>query len=137
MKVGELMSTKVVTLNEEDSIEDAFDLMIGEHIHGAPVIGADGQLVGVVSQLDIYFGKMTLERRKSKQTSGEGDDALTVKDVMTSPAVSAAEDTDIVDICRMMYKLARRVPGDCRRPFRIVRLKRGCDADHRIGPDRR
>jgi CBS domain-containing protein len=36
---------------------------------------------------------------------------LTVSDVMTAPAVSAIEDTDIVDLCRMMYKLRiHRVP---------------------------
>ena len=106
MKAGELMSTDVVTLKESDPIEEAFDLMVGEHIRGAPVIGSEGELIGIVSQLDIYFGKMTREGKGGDKTS-----PLLVRDVMTSPAVAATEETDITDLSRMMYKLRiHRIP---------------------------
>ncbi|HXV74711.1 MAG TPA: CBS domain-containing protein [Candidatus Polarisedimenticolaceae bacterium] len=117
MTAGELMRTEIVSLHEDDAIDEAFDLLVGEHIHGAPVVGADGALIGVVSQLDIYFGKMTREREAGKRKGKAG--LLRVRDVMTAPALSATEDTDVADLCRMMYKLRiHRVP--------IVRESRVC-----------
>lgn len=111
MRAVELMRKNVVTIRETDPIEEVLDVLVGEHIHGAPVVNDRGELVGVISQLDIYFGKMT-RNGKLEARPGEGNlERLTVRDVMTSPAVSAVEDTDIVDLCRLMYKLRiHRVP---------------------------
>lgn len=111
MKVSELMSTDIVSLNESDPIDEAFDLLVGEHIHGAPVVGADGDLIGVVSQLDIYFGKMTREQQPEGGSGETPSKPLCVGDVMTAPAVSASEETDISDLCQVMSKLRiHRVP---------------------------
>ena len=111
MHAVELMQKNVVTIHESDPIDEVLDVLVGEHIHGAPVVNNDGELVGVISQLDIYFGKMTRNRKPEARTREEAQEPLTVRDVMTAPAVSAVEDTDIVDLCRMMYKLRiHRVP---------------------------
>jgi CBS domain-containing protein len=111
MRAVELMREDVVTIQESDTIEEVLDVLVGEHIHGAPVVNTEGELVGVVSQLDIYFGKMTRNGKPRIRAEDEGHEPMTVRDVMTAPAVSAAEDTDIVDLCRMMYKLRiHRVP---------------------------
>jgi len=104
----DLMRGRVLTLREEDPVDRAVDLLVGEHIHGAPVVDGDGGLVGVVSQLDLYFGTMT---RTSERDPADPAEPLKVRDVMTSPAVSAAEDTTVADLCRLMYKLRiHRVP---------------------------
>jgi CBS domain-containing protein len=111
MRAVELMRENVVTIHESDPIEEVLDVLVGEHIHGAPVVNNKGELVGVISQLDIYFGKMTRNGKLEARARGANQEPLTVGDVMTAPAVSAIEDTDIVDLCRMMYKLRiHRVP---------------------------
>ena len=105
----DLMSTEVLTVDESDRVDELMDVLVGENIHGAPVLDSEGTLVGVVSQQDVFFGLMTCDDEDaSKQTREE---PLTVRSIMTSPAVSASEDTDIVALCRMMYKLRiHRVP---------------------------
>jgi len=113
MRAVELMREKVVTIRDSDPVDEVLDVLVGEHIHGAPVVNDRGELVGVISQLDIYFGKMTRngKKRSSSDSDEENDEPLIVQDVMTAPAVSAAEDTDVVDLCRLMYKLRiHRVP---------------------------
>ena len=111
MRAGELMRENVVTIHESDPIEEVLDVLVGEHIHGAPVVNSDEELVGVISQLDIYFGKMTRAGKPEAGTREEGLEPLAVRDVMTAPAVSAVEETDIVDLCRLMYRLRiHRVP---------------------------
>jgi CBS domain-containing protein len=111
MRAVELMRKNVVTILEGDPIEEVLDVLVGEHIHGAPVVNDRGELVGVISQLDIYFGKMTRNGKLEALPREESLEPLKVRDVMTAPAVSAVEDTDLVDLCRLMYKLRiHRVP---------------------------
>jgi CBS domain-containing protein len=111
MRAVELMQKNVVTILESDPIEEVLDVLVGEHIHGAPVVNDRGELVGVISQLDIYFGKMTRNGKLEALPREESLEPLKVRDVMTAPAVSAVEDTDLVDLCRLMYKLRiHRVP---------------------------
>ena len=111
MRAVELMQENVVMIRDSDPIEEVLDVLVGEHIHGAPVVNDKGELVGVISQLDIYFGKMTRNGKVETRAGEQSQEPLTVRDVMTAPAVSAVEDTDIVDLCRLMYKLRiHRVP---------------------------
>jgi CBS domain-containing protein len=104
MQAKDLMRRRVPSVTQDDSVSDLVETLVDEHIHGAPVVDSEGMLVGVVTQQDIFFGSMT----RNGEQSG---DALKVKDIMTSPAVSADENTEIASLCRMMYKLRiHRVP---------------------------
>ena len=106
MRASDLMRTDLVTFHENDPIDEVLDVLVEQHIHGAPVVDDGGRLVGVISQVDIHFGRMTRE-----QPDGPNGTRLTARDVMTSPPVSATEDTDVVDLCQLMYKLRiHRVP---------------------------
>jgi CBS domain-containing protein len=106
MRAADLMRTEVVTFHEHDPIEEVLDVLVEQHIHGAPVVDENGELVGVISQLDIHFGRMTREEDDDGRAGG-----LTARDVMTSPPVSATEETAVVDLCQLMYKLRiHRVP---------------------------
>ena len=60
-----------------------------------------------MTQQDVFFSTVT-RGRKSEESGGKG---LVVRDLMTSPAVSATEETDIRSLCRMMHRLRiHRVP---------------------------
>lgn len=50
---AEVMTARVVTLNESDSVSHAWQLFKSNGISGAPVIDAAGRLVGVISQHDL------------------------------------------------------------------------------------
>lgn len=125
MKAADIMIKDVVTIHEEAYIEELCDLLQEKNIKGVPVVDKKGRLVGIVSMDDIVYGTMghieeeTAESQKekcvakikekfSKATSG---DLIKVKDVMTSPSISAEEGSDCIDICHTMWKFRiHRIP---------------------------
>ncbi len=53
MKVKEVMTRDVVTLNEYMSLREASEAFAKEDISGAPVVDKDGKLIGMVTESDI------------------------------------------------------------------------------------
>jgi len=51
--VGEIMHTDVVTVREDAAVRDLARLLTREGIGGAPVVDAEGEVVGVVSATDV------------------------------------------------------------------------------------
>jgi CBS domain-containing protein len=95
----------VVTIRDDEPVEALIDLVVREHIHGVPVIDASGRLVGVVTQQDIFFSTVTVPDADRSALP------LRVRDIMTSPAVTATEDTAVLALCRLMTRLRiHRVP---------------------------
>ncbi len=52
-KVTDIMSSNVFSLEEEDDIEDAVELMLENKIGAVPVVDGDGALVGIISYVDL------------------------------------------------------------------------------------
>lgn len=98
MLASQLMRKPVFTIGEQEPVAELIDVLVREHIHGMPVVDAEGRLSGVVTQQDIFFAGVT------RGEPGLPPDLL-VRDIMTSPALSADEDTDVVALCRMMSRL--------------------------------
>ena len=108
MLARDMMRKKVATVREDTPVDDVLDLLVDQHFHGAPVVDADGKLVGIISQQDIYFAG--LSRPKSGGAKAKRK-VVRAADIMTSPAVSATEETDLESLCQMMHKLRiHRVP---------------------------
>lgn len=51
--VRDVMSTDALTVTVHTRIVDAARLMSERHVHGCPVVGADGRLVAMVTTLDV------------------------------------------------------------------------------------
>ena len=51
--VGEIASKDVVTVDPEQSVEDAARLMAEHQVRRLPVVEEDGRIVGIVTQADI------------------------------------------------------------------------------------
>ena len=104
MLVRELMREEVICFEESTPLGDVLDRLVESRLHGAPVVDGEGRVSGVISQQDVFFSGMTLDR------DGETV-ALTAGEVMTSPPVIAAPDTTVVELCKMMFELRlHRVP---------------------------
>jgi acetoin utilization protein AcuB len=54
MRVGDLMHTKVFTVEEDDLIERLFFLMHYERIRHIPVVNKRHEVIGIVSDRDLY-----------------------------------------------------------------------------------
>lgn len=51
-RVRDVMTTEIVSVSEEDSIEDAATLMVEKRVNRVPVL-RDGKLIGIVAKGDI------------------------------------------------------------------------------------
>ena len=54
MKIKNLMTSKVVTLNSNTPYKEAARILYDNHISGAPVLNDDGEIVGMLSEKDLY-----------------------------------------------------------------------------------
>jgi CBS domain-containing protein len=96
MDASEIMTREVIALSPEMPVEEATDRLLQYRIHGAPVVGPQRQLLGMLSFMDVA------------RHAGE---AMTVKDVMTPTPVVASEDTPVETVARLMLdEMVRRVP---------------------------
>jgi CBS domain-containing protein len=103
MLAKDVMKTEVVTVQEDTPITEVFDLLIMEHISGVPVVDRQGDLVGVVSQVDLFFGGMT--RPDPLLLTETGEPQVLVRDVMTSPPVCIQEDEPISTMAERMCRM--------------------------------
>ena len=99
MIARELMETRVLTVGEDDALEDVSQRLQQAHVHGAPVTSPDGDLVGFVTQGDVLIGSL------GASDSSTLPDVPRVRDVMTSPAVSANAETPVAELCKIMWRL--------------------------------
>jgi CBS domain-containing protein len=79
MKVGDLMSTRVVTIHPDSPIMDAAQLMLKHHVSGLPVVDDNGRIVGIVTEHDLvrrtdrpgaqqpYWLELMIEQRPSQK----------------------------------------------------------------------
>lgn len=88
MRVGNIIDPKVHTINVNDSIEKALELMTNLKINGMPVVNNDNKLVGIVVKADIFrfmiapghFGTCPVEwvMTKSVITTSPDEDVIKV-----------------------------------------------------------
>jgi CBS domain-containing protein len=78
MKVKDVMTTRVITVREEQTKQQAARLLSQHQISGLPVVKDDNLLVGVVTEYDVI-----------------AKEGKTVGDIMTRGAISVSADTDL------------------------------------------
>ena len=113
MRAKDLMHSPVVTVRKDASVAELCDLMQQAHVNGVPVVDDEGDVVGVVTEEDVIYGAMGSDGPEGRVRGGAaaGSDRLFVRDIMTSPAVCAAEDANVVEICRLMWRMRiHRIP---------------------------
>ncbi|KON64380.1 hypoxic response protein 1 [Komagataeibacter europaeus] len=92
----------VITVRAGDTVLDVTTTLARHNIGGAPVVGPDEQLVGLISEKMIVHAP-----------SQRGPDLaiLTARNVMTRDMPTATPDGSIHDIaCRMTYSRSRHIP---------------------------
>jgi CBS domain-containing protein/rubredoxin len=94
MQVREIMTSDVISVLEDSTIEDAARVLARHRISGLPVVNAAGALVGLVTEYDFI----------SKQGS-------TVADIMSRGVISITEDTNVEEVSHLLAnRRIRRVP---------------------------
>lgn len=94
MKAREIMTTNVVSVRDDNTIEDAARMLAHHHISGMPVVNKDGVLVGLITEYDLI--------------SRTGH---TVSDIMSRSVTSIGADTEVEAIAHLLSsEHIRRVP---------------------------
>ncbi|KPV50605.1 signal transduction protein [Kouleothrix aurantiaca] len=94
MQVREIMTSDVISVPENNTIEDAARVLARHRISGLPVVNEAGALVGLVTEYDFI----------SKQ-------GATVADIMSRGVISVTEDTDVEEVAHLLAnRRIRRVP---------------------------
>ena len=105
MLAKSLMVTHIATVADDLPVDDLCDVLQAAHANGLPVLNAVGELVGIVTEQDVLYGTMGGVCDDGRETP------LLVRDIMTSPAVCATSETDIVELCRLMWGMRiHRIP---------------------------
>jgi CBS domain-containing protein len=123
MNASQAMTRPVVTVPADATVFAAADILLGSRISAAPVIDADGKLVGIVSEADLMNRpEVGTVPAKSWLQRLLADDALLardyvrshshrVADVMTREVISAEERTQLAEIAKLMQRhRIKRVP---------------------------
>lgn len=66
IKVADIMTRDVVTVGPDWTMEEAADLMLTRKISGAPVVDDDRQILGVITQTDMFRATLYLTGLKKR-----------------------------------------------------------------------
>src|SRR5262249_52177560 len=124
MRAKDVMTSPVITVEPDATILQAVRIMLQRRVSGLPVVDKDGGLVGIVTEGDFLRRAETGTTRQRPRWlefligPGKLADEYTqshgrkVEDIMTSDPLSAAPDTPLEEIVRLMEKRQiKRLPG--------------------------
>jgi CBS domain-containing protein len=83
-KVHDYMDHEVTTVSPDTEIGEAVKLLLDRHVTGAPVVDADGRLLGILTEYDCL-----------RLLTTEDDHHARVSDYMTTDVVTGSPDMDI------------------------------------------
>ena len=122
MQAQDVMTTNVVTVAPDTPVEEIAKLLLERQISAVPVVGADGELLGIVSEGDLIHGlghegakrSWWLDLLASPRTRAEEhlkSHGRLAWDVMTRSVVSVTPDTPLPEIARLLEaRRIKRVP---------------------------
>jgi CBS domain-containing protein len=131
MRAMDVMTTEVISVNPDTSVQALAALLSERGISGVPVVDAEGRVVGIVSEGDLLHRVETgterlpearTRRRRSWWLDAVASDrelardyvkshARTVKDIMTRDVVSVSDTAELADIAMLLEtKRIKRVP---------------------------
>ncbi len=124
-KVKDIMTTHVVAVRLDDTVDRAISLMVRHRISGLPVVDDDGRPVGILSEFDLL--ELICEG---------GADSDLVSGYVSPELYGVAEDDSWVDIADLFReKRVRRLP--VLRDGRLVGIVARHDLMHAVRDARR
>ena len=131
MRAMDVMTTSVVTVGPDTSVQEVAKILSDQGISGVPVVDADNRVLGIVSEGDLLHRIETGTERRPERRTGRRrswwldtigrDEELardyvkshgrTAGDVMTREVVSVNDTTELADVATLLEtKRIKRVP---------------------------
>jgi len=102
--VEDVMSTKVVTLQRNDKLSVADEVMKQERIRHIPVLDGDGALCGIITQRDLFRGIILRSLGYGSRAEEKMLDMLSIKDAMHEDVITTTPDTPLAEAARTMLE---------------------------------
>ncbi|MCH6199418.1 CBS domain-containing protein [Aquiflexum sp. LQ15W] len=103
--VSDHMSTNLITFRPEDSIDHVLDMLTKKKISGAPVLDTNGNLAGIISEVDCL--KEIIKGKYSNTPTFPG----TVGEHMTKDVMTLSPDLSLFDAAqKFLDNKIRRFP---------------------------
>jgi CBS domain-containing protein len=127
MRAMDVMTSNVITVDPDTSVQALATLLAERGISGVPVVASNNRLVGIVTEGDLLHRAETgterrTQRRRSRwlDTLGADQEAArdyvkahgrTVREIMTREVLSVSDTTELADIATLLEtKRIKRVP---------------------------
>ncbi|MFG1424378.1 CBS domain-containing protein [Roseixanthobacter liquoris] len=123
MRVGNVMTTPVISVEPGTSIADAARLMLAQHISGLPVVAKDGTLAGMVTEGDfLRRAELGTQVKRSwwlELIASPGKEAeeyvrahgRKVEEVMTGDVLTTTKDAPLSEVVETMTRArVKRLP---------------------------
>jgi len=127
MRAADVMTTNVITVDPDTSVQALATLLSERGISGVPVVDRDNRLIGIVTEGDLLHRAETgterrTERRRSRWLDAIGSDqeaardyvkahGRIVREIMTRDVISVSDTTDLGDVATLLEtKRIKRVP---------------------------
>ncbi|HEU5179472.1 MAG TPA: CBS domain-containing protein [Candidatus Polarisedimenticolia bacterium] len=103
----DIMTREVATATPAMSIDDLCEIFQTRNVKGVPVVDEAGRLRGIVTESDVVFGGLGRGQPVTSPAEGKlpGPGPTTVGEIMTEPAISVEEDTDVLKLAELMWKM--------------------------------
>ncbi|MHB1346993.1 MAG: CBS domain-containing protein [Candidatus Humimicrobiaceae bacterium] len=115
----DIMTRKVITINQDASIQELSELLLDHKISGVPVVDNEGKVVGIATEGDIivkdtnlYFPRyfklldsiIYLESLTEFKNSLKKHFAIKVSEIMSTEIVSSKPETTVDEIANLMVE---------------------------------
>ncbi len=120
MKVSEIMTTDVVTVKRDTSVNDVAKMMGARDISGVPVVDDEHRVIGIITELDLIvrntrlemprfievldWGRIPLERPWHAQERLRHMLGTQAVDIMTGKVETVGPDMAVEDLAELMVK---------------------------------
>lgn len=102
MLVGERMTPRPITVNEDTSLPEALELMRREKIRRLPVLDKHGKLVGIVTELDLLQASPSPATTLSIYEIPYLLSKVKMRDIMSREVITVTAETPIEEAARIM-----------------------------------
>lgn len=103
MQAKDIMTKNVIVLKADSKIFETIDVLVGNKISGAPVVNAEGKIIGIVSEKDLLIALDFLGEKKAAMAQ--------VHEFMTRDVVLLSEEAPIKEISQTLVREnIKRIP---------------------------
>jgi CBS domain-containing protein len=101
MHAADVMTRPVLSVRADDTVEQAAALLANNNVTAAPVLGPEGELIGIVSEGDLLRARV-VRVPDPAHDPGPGPMATIVREVMTRDVVTLPVDADLSAVADAM-----------------------------------